>query len=138
MIDERQQDGKLSQAQSDTLTQLINDEESPGGFHGMMSGHHGPETMRKRFFDMNELANFFGESATDLKSELQQGTSLTTIAQQHGKSRDELKTFLTDQFNAHAARNESAARQRFQDNLDELIDRAWPIKQPGPSHRATW
>ncbi|CCF86213.1 conserved exported hypothetical protein [Nitrolancea hollandica Lb] len=137
MVDERQQNGTLSQAQADRLKQRINAEEFPGGFPGMMGGHHGPGMIGKRFFDMDELANFFGESATDLKTELQQGNSLTTIAQQHGKSRDELKKFLTDQFNARAAQNESTAQQRFQDHLDELIDRAWPIKQSGPSPSAT-
>ncbi len=137
MVDERQQDGKLSQAQADRLKQRINAEEFPGGFPGMMGGHHGPGMMGKRFLDMDELAGFFGESATDLKTELQQGNSLTTIAQQHGKSRDELKKFLTDRFNARAAQKESAAQQRFQDNLDELIDRTWPIKRTGPSPSAT-
>ncbi len=137
MVDEWQHEGKLSQAQADKLKQRINGEEFPGGFPGMMGGHHGPGMIGKRFFDMDELANFFGESATDLKTELQQGTSLTTIAQQHGKSRDDLKKFLTDQFNARAAQKESAAQRRFQDHLDELIDRTWPIKRAGPSPSAT-
>lgn len=137
MVDERQQDGTLSQAQADMLKQRINAEEFPSGFPGRMGGHHGHWMIGKRFFDMDELASFFGESATDLKTELQQGNSLTTIGEKHGKSRDALKTFLTDQFKAHASQAESDAQKRFQDNLDELIDRSWPIKQPSPSPSAT-
>jgi len=47
------------------------------------------------------LASFFGESAASLRAELAQGLSLAQIAQRHGKTTAQLKTFLTQQFQAH-------------------------------------
>lgn len=130
MVDERQQAGKLTQAQADKLKQRINNGTFPGGILG---GRPGLKAMGRRFFDMDQLAGFFGESASDLRTELQQGNSLATIAQKHGKSRDDLKKFLTDQFNARESTMASNAESKFQKNLDQLIDRTWPVKSASPS-----
>jgi hypothetical protein len=81
---------------------------------------------------MDQLASFFGESTADLTTELQQGDSLATIAQKHGKSRDDLKTFLTDQFTTRESKLEGQAENWFQSNLDQLIDRTWPTKPASP------
>ncbi len=137
MVAERQQDGKLSQEQAEKLKERINSGEFPGGFPGSVGNYHGPRMMGKRFFDMDQLASFFGESATDLKTELQQGNSLAAIAQKHGKSRDDLKKFLTEQFGARASQMEIDAQGWFQGNLDQMIDRTWPIRQESPSPSAT-
>lgn len=133
MVDERQKEGKLSQRKADTLKQRINAEEFPRDFPGIKWGHHGHRMMGRRFFDMDQLAGFFGESTSDLKTELQQGNSLAAIAEKHGKSRDELKQFLTDQYGARA----SHAENWFQGNLDQIIDRTWPIRQGSPDLSAT-
>jgi hypothetical protein len=132
MVDERRQSGKLTQDQADKLKQRINAEEFSGGFRGLLGGRHGPRMMGKRFFDMDQLASFFGESTAELTTELQQGNSLATIAQKHGKSRDDLKSFLTDQFTARESKLEGNAERWFQSNLDQLIDRSWPAKPPSP------
>lgn len=45
----------------------------------------------------SDLADFLGISQDQLLSELQaEGATLATVAQAHGKSRDDLQTFLTD------------------------------------------
>jgi hypothetical protein len=75
MVDERRQSGKLTQDQADKLKQRINAEEFSGGFRGLLGGRHGPRMMGKRFFDMDQLASFFGESTADLTTELQQATA---------------------------------------------------------------
>lgn len=137
MVGERQQDGELSQKQAEKLKERINSGEFPGGFPRGVGNHHGPRIMGKRFFDMDRLASFFGESTTDLKTELQQGNSLAAIAQKHGKSRDDLKKFLTEQFGARASQMESDAHGWLQGNLDQMIDRTWPIRQESPSPSAT-
>jgi hypothetical protein len=46
------------------------------------------------------LANFLGESPADLRAEWAQGMSLPETAAKHGKTTDQLKTFLTDEFEA--------------------------------------
>lgn len=68
--------------------------------------------------ELNDLANFFGESPSSLKSELAQGMTLAQIAQKHGKTTDELKTYLT---------------QQFQGVLDQLINRPLVPGRKAPS-----
>jgi hypothetical protein len=49
---------------------------------------------------VSELAGFLGESPQDLRAEWAQGMTLPEIAAKHGKTTVDLKTFLTDQFEA--------------------------------------
>jgi hypothetical protein len=79
------------------------------------------------------LAGFLGISQDQLQSELSaQGATMATVAQAHGKSRDDLKAFLTQQIQANADQavaneqmTQDQANQMVQSttsNLDSLID----------------
>ncbi len=59
--------------------------------------------------DAETLATFLGMTADELKAEMRTGSSLAEVAEAHGRTRDELKTFLIEQYTA---------------GLDELIDAA--------------
>jgi hypothetical protein len=80
-----------------------------------------------------ELAAFLGTMTDELRSDLASGLSLAEIAEDHDISRDELKQFLTDQFETWlddltangqiTSDQEEQAREWFAANLDRLIDR---------------
>jgi hypothetical protein len=57
--------------------------------------------------DSEALATFLGTTTDELRTELRSGQSLAQIAEAHGKTRDELKSYLIDQYSA---------------KLDEIID----------------
>lgn len=149
-IDARVQSGALTQAQAAQLKQrLANAPDNvlvgPGlGRHGF--GKHGGWM---RGFDETALAQFLGISADQLRTELQaDGATLASVAQAHGKSRDELKGFLTDQFKAELdqAVKDGAITQAQADsklanltaNLDQMIDSAMPCGGGGHFRGPFW
>jgi hypothetical protein len=88
------------------------------------------------------LADFLGVTTEQLREELRaDGASLSSVAEAHGKSRDELKSFILDEatrrldeaVHSGALPQERAheMRARLEEYLDELIDR-----EPGmlPEH----
>ena len=91
-------DGKLTQAQADAMTTRINSGTAPMfGFGG--PGHDGGKREGREVKGMDEaaLATFLGIDEPTLETALHSGKSLATVASEHGKSRDQLKTFLTTQ-----------------------------------------
>ena len=135
-VDERLAAGEISANAADALKQQIDSADFPlravgliggrlgGGLDGLGRGGvdrgpgrvpgHGPLRGRGGAFghgatavDVDALANFLGISVDDLRLELRQGMSLGEVAAAHGKSRDDLRAFLTEQV---------------QDNLDAIID----------------
>lgn len=83
--------------------------------------------------NVGELAAFLGKTTDELRADLEAGQSLAEIAADHGTSRDELKQYLTEQFEAWLGElsasgritpeQEEQAREWFAANLDRLIDR---------------
>ena len=83
--------------------------------------------------DPAALATFLGATVDELTAAWEDGQSLATIAEDHGKTRDELKSFLTDQFEDRlqqaiaagivTAEQTATWREQFAANLDRLIDR---------------
>ncbi len=67
--------------------------------HGM-KGKGGPGMGRMQGIDVDALATFLGVTEDDIKADIQAGSSLAEIAEANGKTRDELKTFLVQQFEA--------------------------------------
>lgn len=116
MVDEQQAAGRLTAEQATALKDRIDAGDFPGDFAGVgRFGRQGRGGMMGRIergkhraggqgamvpgamgAQIDELAGFFGESAAQLRAELQQGKSLTDIATAHGKTQDQLKTFLLD------------------------------------------
>ncbi len=105
-IDARVQSGDLTQEEADALKARIDSGDGLGPFgggrgHGMPGGPHGggfamgfgvglPDQLDAR-------ATFLGIEQAQLSEELAaDGATLATVAEAHGKSRDDLKTFLTD------------------------------------------
>ncbi|MBA4181920.1 MAG: hypothetical protein C0506_15120 [Anaerolinea sp.] len=98
-------DGKLTQEQADRIKTEIESGEhlffGPGGMRAGRGGHEGRGGAG--IHDSAALTAFLGIDESTLRSEMQAGKSLATIATDHGKTRDQLKAFLTDQMNTELA-----------------------------------
>lgn len=146
-VDQAQAAGKLTQAQADDIRSRINSGDQllfglggPGGPGGHERGGHGPGV------DTDALASFLSVDAQTLRSDLEGGKTLAQEAQDHGKSRDDLKSFLADQFNVSIDADVQAGRltaqqaadkkSAFQDNLDARIDSTRPADGPHGHHDA--
>jgi hypothetical protein len=81
----------------------------------------------------DELAEFLGIDADQLRDELSaEGATLATVAEAHGKSRDELKAFLLSEIasrldqavsDGHLTReNADSIREKLEGSVDSLID----------------
>lgn len=146
-LDQLVQDGVISQETANAIRERIETSDTvwfglPRGFGFRGFGPRPCGVMGE------ELAAFLGIDVPTLRSELRSGKSLAQIAEAHGKSRDELKAFLTDQMqarldqavaNGRLTQEEADARlQRYMENLDALIDATPPAKGFGRGHRHGW
>lgn len=138
-IDERVASGDLTQEQADAIKARIAalpDDALLGGPHGR--GFGGPG--RHGHFAMAvgaDLAEFLGITTEELRTELQaDGATLATVAAAHGKTRDELKSFLTSQIKARLDERvangdltQEEADERLAnrtEKIDDIIDRELP------------
>jgi hypothetical protein len=144
------QNGDLTQKQADALKQRILN--SPGfggrGFGGpgaMGAKGLGPGLGMGLANAPQQVADFLGITTDQLKTELQaNGATLAKVAEAHGKSRDQLKTFITDTAKSKlddAVKNgdltqkrEDAAVKTLSDNIDKLIDGNMPFFGHGFGH----
>jgi hypothetical protein len=95
------------------------------------------------FGDPQALATWLGITPEQLRTELHEGTgkSLAQVAQAHGKTRDALIAFLTDQTKTQLDQAVAAGRltrqqademlARFQQNVGAMVDRVHPAGGPG-------
>jgi hypothetical protein len=132
--------GRITQAQADQANQRIDQagglnfiggKGGPGG-HG--PGGHGPGL--RGGIGGAELATFLGVQPAELMTAMQSGKTLAQLAQEKGKSRDDLKSFLTTQERTKLSQAVTAGRltqaqaderlARLTSNLDALIDRTGP------------
>jgi hypothetical protein len=67
-----------------------------------------------------DVATFLGISQNDLHTALQNGQTLAQVAQAHGKSVVDLKTFLTNQLKTRLDQDVSAGRITSQQETDRL------------------
>lgn len=147
-LDQAVKDGKLTQTQADNIRQRIESGDTYFGLGGF-AGHGGKFGPGGRAFgigglmgQIDKLATFFNIDTATLRDELGQGESLAQIAEAHGKSRDELKAFLTQSIhdalqqavtNGKITQDQAtAAEERATGNLDDMIDRTFPAKGSGP------
>lgn len=149
VIDEAVQAGRLTQEQAqrlkDRIAQAPLDGQhlfGPRGFgrgHGMKGARGDMGIMRQA---ETALAQYFGIQPQDLQTQLRSGKSLAQIAQEHGKSRTDLKSYITteaktrlDQAVADGKLTQQQADsllQRLASNLDQMIDRSFQPGQRGP------
>jgi hypothetical protein len=140
-IDAAVANGDLTQKQADALKQRAAN--GPEFFGEKGFGHAGGPGGFEFGFGLGkgmgigdaaqQLADFLGISTDQLKTELQaDNATLATVAEAHGKSRDDLKSFITNGVKAkldQAVQNGDLTQKReddalsmLNDNLDKLID----------------
>ena len=90
-------DGTITQAQADALTTRINSGDAPLFGFGGGPGHDGGPRGGAFRVDDEALATFLGLDDAALHTALQSGKSLATVASDNGKSRDELKAFMSSE-----------------------------------------
>jgi uncharacterized protein YidB (DUF937 family) len=135
--------GDLTQAQADQIKQRIANAPADAPIFGGGFGDHGGGHGRGGIGDPAKLAAFLGITADQLRTENDAtGATLAAVAAAHGKSRDELKAFLTteaksrvDQEVADGELTQAEATTKLADmtaNLDQMIDRTGgPGRGPG-------
>ncbi len=148
-IDAAVKNGDLTQKQADALkAKTLNTpgfggrghdgpEDVPGGREGFPDGfgmRHGPKGFGLGLPGAEQkVADFLGTPLDALKVEMgANGATLASVAQAHGKSRDQLKSFITDTAKATldaAVKNGDLTQKRadaalamLSANLDKLID----------------
>jgi hypothetical protein len=122
ILDQKVADGTITQAQADEIRSRIESGGAWFGVGGGGAGHHGgghgPGMGMGASRDA--MASFLGIDEATLDAGLQDGKSLATIAQEAGKSRDELKAFVTDQATQHI--NQEVADGRItQEQADQKL-----------------
>jgi len=134
--------GKLTQAQADQIKQRIANAPEDAPIFGGGFGDHGPRHGGP--IDPQKIATFLGVPADQFRTEMDAtGATLATVAQAHGKSRDDLKAFLTADLKTHVAAEvtngkltQAQADARIADrtaDLDQIIDSTGPHR--GGPHR---
>ncbi len=147
-VDKALADGEITADEATRIKEAINSGTAPlfglpGGFeHGHRGGPGGPGAGHADA-DGAALATFLGIDQATLRSELQVGKTLAQEAEAHGKSREQLKAFLTQQFSTKIDAEQQAGRitsdqaatmkQKFADALDSVVDRAGG-EHHGPDH----
>ncbi len=139
-IDEAVANGDLTQKQADALKQRMEQMPDDGAFPGFGGkGHFGGPGMMGPGLGFHlrgasdELAQFLGITQDQLKTELTAtDASLASVAQAHGKSRDDLKTFIRDTAKSTldtavkngdlTQKHEDDALSMLDQHLDQLID----------------
>ena len=143
-IDEAVQNGDLTQQQADRLKSKLDEQTDKGNLGG--PGAHGfgfrggPKEFGFGFGPglglgeaRDQLAQFLGISADQLTTELQaDGATVATVAQAHGKSRDDLKKFISDTAKSKTdeavtngnltQKQADAINSRLNDSIDMIID----------------
>jgi hypothetical protein len=85
-----------------------------------------------------DVATFLGISESDLRTALQGGQTLAQVAQAHGKSAADLKTFLTNQLKTRLDQDVSAGRITSQQETDRLSQASSRIDQMINSTGPKW
>lgn len=140
VIDAKVADGSMTQAQADAMRERM-----ANGGTWFFAGGKGPGGHGDKGFGMKanaDLAAFLGIDAATLHSEQEAGKTLATIASEHGKSRDELKSFLTEAQKTALAQAVTDGRltqaqadeklAQFTANLDTMIDKVHTHDAKGP------
>jgi hypothetical protein len=161
-IDAAVERGDLTQEQADRLKDKLDNFDwevpfPPGGpgpfgpWDGGPGFHHGPRGPHGGFAfgfglgfpeGLSSLADLLGIPEDQLRDELAaEGATLASVAEAHGKSRDELKAFLTDNLDEKLAQavdsgkltQETAddIRARMAEALDKIIDSTAPFMGRG-------
>ena len=144
LVDQAVAAGRLTPDQAARLKQRIDQTGGRGVLRdrplGGKATPRGVEPLRQA---MAGLAQFLNVDARQLGQELRAGKSLADVAKDHGKSRDQLKQYLTDQARARADQavkdgrltQERASKllSNLSQRIDKMIDRV--PKKPAAGQR---
>jgi polyhydroxyalkanoate synthesis regulator phasin len=145
LIDQAVQAGRLTQDQATKLKQRVDQNGGRGLFGGgprleKPGNARGGAPFARQ--DSGALAQFLGVTPQQLGQELRSGKSMVQVAQVHGKSRDDLKGFITSQARTRfdtAVKNgrltqaqADQALKKLTDGLDAMIDR---VPKAGPKQQ---
>jgi hypothetical protein len=136
--------GDLTAQQAQTAKDRINSDEFGGfGFAFGRGGPGGPGGGHGIFVERDQLAQFLGITAEQLRTE-SEGKSLAQVAQAHGKTRDQLIQFIISSAQTRLAADMQAGRltqqqadQRLADlrsKVGEMVDQ---VRQAGQRPRMT-
>jgi len=123
MIDKAVADGKITQSEADKIKSKIaaGDFPLPGGFG--RGFHQGFEKGFAMGANLQDIATFLNVDMSVIRDGLTNDQSLAQIAQAHGRSRDDLKSFLisnvTDKLNT-AVKNQDISRKRADQALQNV------------------
>jgi hypothetical protein len=124
--------GDLTQEEADRLKERLDELPADGPFLGPgfgRRGEHGHFSFGFKFgagghgagFDSEALAGFLGITEDELGEELAaDGATLATVAEAHGKSREELKAFIAGDLEARLS-DRVAAGDLTQERADEIL-----------------
>ncbi|HEV8634459.1 MAG TPA: DUF2680 domain-containing protein [Chloroflexota bacterium] len=134
--------GRLTQEQANRLTQRIEQRAAEGLGLGALRAPKIAARVAPKIAATRELAHFLNLEPRELAQELRAGKSLAEVAQAKGKSRDDVKAFLTNQAktrfdklvaDGRLTREQADARLKA---LTERLDRAIDQKVPARRGRA--
>ena len=144
-VDAAVQRGDLTQQQADKIKQQIANGKLPGFNGPLFNGRGGPGPKAFGFgfgfgffgAEPQKLADFLHISQDQLKTELQaDGATLAKVADAHGKSRDDLKTIITDEAKSKldqavsncqlTPKQANTMLEGLKGHLDQLIDASPP------------
>ncbi len=148
-LDKAVAEGKLTRERADEIrVKIESGEKSFAGLHGFErggkggpgGGHGGPDGAGMHAGGA-DLAAFLGITEDALRTEMTSGKTLAQVAETHGKTRDQLKAFLTAEQKEHLAEavaagklTQAQADQKLAEmaaRLDEMIDSTKPAGGPG-------
>lgn len=132
MVDEAVQQGRLSQERGDALKERIDENQGLALF-----GHRGLGRGHGLKMGIIDLSGFLGITTEQLRDELRTGKTLAQVAEEHGKTRDELKTYIHDQMKSRldqAVADGRLTQQRadgilasLDERLNDMIDGQMPF-----------
>lgn len=155
-IDQAVANGTIDQATADKIKTAIANGDVPGfqlprigkggpGASPKMGGVGGGFGFVRPGADLNGIATFLGIDIKTLKSELASGETPAQVAGAHGKTRDDLKTFLTTQLSTRLAAAVSSGKltqaqadaetQKFSTAVDGYLDHTIQAPQMGRGHK---
>ena len=138
LVDQAVADGRITEDEAADIRERIASGDFPlfgfGFHHGRGHGFSGCG------YALSDVADFLGMEAADVRSALEDGQSLTQIAEANGKTRDELKNYLLDELTDkvnQAVENGRVTQERADeilanapDRIDQQIDREGLPERP--------
>lgn len=126
MVDDAVADDKLTEDQAERIRDRIESGEGLFPFGGFGRGFALGRSIGYLSARLDDVADFLGMDTSDLRDAVADGQSLAQIAEEQGKSADDLKAFLLSQVEerlAEAVENGRITQERADEILENAPDR---------------